>query len=179
MIQRTKSGGIFVAAALLLLSGIANAVVIEYTADRIAADTWEYRYTVRNDGAPAISIDQFSIFFALGVYADLAVSGSPGGWDSLVLQPDPGLPDDGLFDSLALISGLASGTSASGFAVQFHYLAPGTPGAQPFDIVDPSTFDTLFSGTTIAATLVAAPSTPLLLTLGLAVIGGLAHRRIK
>lgn len=167
------------AVVALLLGGNANAVVIEYTATPLGGSTWEYQYTVTHDGAPAGALEEFSIGFALGTYADLVVTGSPAGWDSLVLQPDPLLPDDGVFDSLAIGGGLGVGMSVGLFAVQFTYLAAGEPGEQPFDVVDPTSFDVLFSGTTRPAAVVAVPATSLLMGLGLWLIGVLARYGAK
>jgi MYXO-CTERM domain-containing protein len=41
------------------------------------------------------------------------------------------------------------GGGVSGFAVTFDWLGTGEPGAQPFDIVDPDTFEPIYSGTTV------------------------------
>jgi hypothetical protein len=70
-------------------------------------------------------------------------------WDELVVQPDPILHDDGFYDALALGAGILVGSQEAGFAVQFDWLGSGEPGPQPFDIVDPVTFQTKYSGTTL------------------------------
>src|SRR5690606_36000186 len=107
---------------------------------------------------------EFTIQFQLGSSANLLVAESPAGWDSLVVQPDAGLPDDGFFDALALGAGIVSGAGLGGFAVSFDYLGAGTPGPQAFDIVDPGTFATLASGTTTATAVPAPPAGWLLAT---------------
>lgn len=170
MNRRKYQGGVLVAIALLL-GGNAEAVVIEYTTTLIAGDTWEYNYTVSND--MALTVDEFSIYFDVVRYADLVVTGAPADWDALVVQPDPALPDDGFYDALALGSGVATGESAGGFAVQFRYVAAGEPGEQAFDVLDPATFEVLFSGRTVAggAVPIDAPATALLVVLGLLAIG--------
>jgi len=67
--------------------------------------------------------------------------------DQLV-QPEPLLLFDGYYDALTLGSGIPVGQSVGGFSVAFDWLGVGTPGPQPFDIVDPYTFETLHAGTT-------------------------------
>ena len=146
----------------------ALAAAVTYQATALGGDAWRYDYTVKNDGSPA-SIDEFTIFFELGLYADLAVAASPAGWDALVVQPDAGLPADGFFDALALGAGLLSGEEAL-FSVTFTYSGPGVPGAQSFDVVDPLTFAVIESGRSTAAAVVPEPGTTWLL---LAAVGAL------
>lgn len=125
------------------------ATTVTYDLANISGNTWEYTYSVSNDTL-AQDIEEFTIFFDLALYENLVATATPAGWDPLVIQPDPGLPDDGFYDALALTvaAGIAPGGALSGFGVQFDFLGVGTPGAQPFDIVDPLTFNTLDSGTT-------------------------------
>jgi hypothetical protein len=120
---------------------------VSFSTTDISGNTWQYDYTITNNTA-INPIGELTVFYALGQYSNLMVESSPGNWSSIVSQPDPGLPADGFFDAQALDNGLASGTSQGGFAVQFTWLGQGTPGAQPFDIVDPNTFTTLASGYT-------------------------------
>jgi hypothetical protein len=124
----------------------ANAQVT-YTATDISGSTWEYDYTVSNTVLSS-SLTEFTTFFTLGQYSNLVTETSPGNWSPIAAQPDPSLPADGFYDALALDSGLASGGSQSGFAVQFTYLGAGSPGSQLFNFVDSSSFATLFAGQT-------------------------------
>jgi hypothetical protein len=156
-------------AALLWTSAApALAAAVTYQATALGGDAWRYDYVVKNDGSPA-SIDEFTIFFELGLYADLAVAASPAGWDAQVVQPDSNIPADGFFDALALGAGLLSGEEAL-FSVTFTYSGPGTPGTQSFDVVDPLTFNVIESGRTAAAAVVPEPGTAWLL---LAAVGAL------
>jgi hypothetical protein len=159
-----------VAAIVLLLASSAEGAVITYQLTPLAGNSWVYDYTLTNDslGAP---LQEFTVFFDRSLYRDLAVGGSPDGWDSLVVQPDPLLPDDGFLDALALNEGLAVGGTQGGFAVQFTWLGSGTPGSQPFAIINPVTFATLEAGTTSP---VPAPGAGWLLATA---VGGLAWRR--
>lgn len=135
----------------------AQATMIFFEAANISGNTWEYSYTVENDSL-GFDIEEFTVFFDVGVYENLVLADAPAGWDPLAIQPDTLLPADGFYDALALISGVAPGTSLAGFSVQFDFLGTGTPGAQPFTIVDPFTFETVDSGSTqLADGIVAVP----------------------
>jgi hypothetical protein len=133
----------------VLLANGASAAAITYTATSQGGNRWQYEYFVASEPG-AGTIAEFTVHFALGSYANLLVAGSPAGWDSLVVQPDAAIPDDGYFDALALAAGIAPGAGLGGFAVSFDYLGAGTPGPQAFDIVDPATFASIAPGTTTA-----------------------------
>jgi hypothetical protein len=85
----------------------ASAVSITYEAidlpdTTLGEDLWKYRYTV--SGQPFATNEGFSIFFDPLNYASLenpAPIVNPD-WDVLILQPDVFLPDDGVYDALAL-----------------------------------------------------------------------------
>jgi hypothetical protein len=89
----------------------------------------------------------FSIFFDWTMYAELESPPPAAGsdWDIITLQPDVNLPDDGLYDALALVSGASL---SQPFTVTFVWLRQGSPGSQPFAIYDPS-FQTIEAGTTV------------------------------
>ena len=176
---------LFVAGALALATsfGSANATVIEYGATNVSGNLWQYDYTVTNDSLGA-SLDEFTIFFQLGLYENIAVGDTPADWDPLAIQPDPGLPDDGFYDALALVSGIAPGGTLGGFSLTFNWLGAGTPGSQLFNIVDATTIETLEQGFTslrggsTPPTAVPEPVSPLLLGVGLALLA-LRASRIK
>lgn len=158
----------------VVLANSASAAIITYTATDQGGGSWRYDYVVANEpvGTP---IEEFTVYFTLGDYSNLAVAGSPANWDSLVVQPDAGLPDDGLFDSLALSTAIAPGGSLGGFAVTFDYLGTGIPGSQAFDIVNPENFAVLSSGTTAA---VPGPATGWLLVTALATVARRCRPRV-
>ena len=131
----------------------------------LIGNTWEYSYSVNNDTL-ASDIEEFSIYFDLGLYENLALATAPANWDPLALDPDLSIPDDGLYDALALVSGIAPGDMLSGFFVRFDYLGSGIPGSQFFEIVDPNTFAVLDSGNTMSAS-VPEPETIWLMGVGL------------
>jgi hypothetical protein len=120
-------------------------------------DLYRYEYSLSDFPFPAGH--GFSILFDPALYASLESPPPPVGpdWDILSIQPDPGLPDDGLYDALALVDTPAT---LSGFTIEFVWLGNGGPGSQPFLIYD-STFETIDSGQT-RPRLVAVPEPPAL-----------------
>jgi hypothetical protein len=159
-----------VVAVLAGLSEPAWGVAITYTATPLGGSAWRYDYTVENDSLPA-GVAEFTIFFPVGQATKLSLIAAPPGWDALVVQPDPGLPDDGFLDALALAAGIALDASLGGFGVGFDHLGSDTPGPQRFQIVDPETFSVLESGFTTA---VPEPAPACLLGIG---VLALAARR--
>jgi len=139
------------AALGLLLATWAHAVTVTFTVTPLGGTNWRYEYVVTNDTLSA-PIEEFTIYFAPDRYSNLVAGATPG-WDILVVQPDPLIPDDGFYDGLVdglVMSpvGIVPGSSQSGFSVTFKYFGTGSPGAQPFEIVDPLTFQTVFAGMT-------------------------------
>jgi hypothetical protein len=117
------------------LPGVAGALVIEYQAVDLADttagdDLWEYRYRV--GGGSFLGDQGFSVYFDWALYVALqdpppAVNAD---WSPLILQPDTGLPDDGLYDALALVD---APSLLDTFVVRFVWRgAPSGPGSQPW-----------------------------------------------
>jgi hypothetical protein len=161
----------------VLCAPVCQAAVITYSATNTAGSTWRYDYAVTNDTL-AGSLEEFTIFFDRSFHTDLALSSSPADWDSIVVQPDLNLPDDGFFDSLALSGGLSAGDTLSGFSVTFDWLGVGQPGSQLWTVVDPLSFETIESGFTVLLEPpvdVPEPGTVALLIIGL--LGAVSGRR--
>ena len=132
---------------LMLLPLSASAAIISFSTTHLGGSRWTYEYQVTAEAAdPAIS--EFTVFFDPARYANLAVEASPPDWDSLVIQPDAGLPADGYFDSLALSAGIPPSSPLGGFSVSFDFLGTGGPGAQRFEVIDPASFEVLLAGMT-------------------------------
>lgn len=150
--------------SLLLLVNSAFADTIFFTVENLGGNQWEYNYTLENTGADPL--EAFSIFFDFRDYENLAVTGSPADWDSIVLQPDLGLPDDGIFDSLSFGGLLDPGDILGGFSVAFDFLGVGVPGEQFFEFYDPLDFSVVIDGASEAA-VVPEPGTLALMLSGL------------
>jgi hypothetical protein len=166
--KRTVLAGVVLVLAAAA-SGLASLNTgITYNLSDLGGGRWQYTYDVTNDGLAA-PIEEFTVWFDYDLYSNLAVETptTPSGWDQLVLQPEPVLLDDGAFDARALGGGIGIGQSLGDFSVSFDFSGIGEPGPQPYDIVDPQTFQPIESGTTV-------PEPTTLLLLGL---GGIVLRR--
>lgn len=130
----------------------ADAVVVAFfprdVADTVSGqDRWEYEYWL--DSFPYDAGYGFTIWFDPDLYADLdATPPIPHpDWDPLTVAPDPQLGEDGFYDAEALVD--AASIDAI-FTVSFRWLGPGTPGAQAFDVREPSpSFAAVESGETV------------------------------
>lgn len=130
-------------------------------------DLWRYTYQV--SGATFSTGYGFSIRFDHTLFESLE-SPPPqvgGDWNIISLQPDVLLPDDGLYDALALVDGASL---ASPFTVEFNWMGSGRPGAQPFVVYDDN-FAAIEAGVTVPE-----PS-PLLLLLAAVAPAVLSERR--
>ncbi len=164
----------------LVMSSVAQATIISYSSTNISGNTWENTYSVSNDTLVS-DIEEISIYFDLGLYENLTLATAPAGWDPIAFDPDPLLPDDGLYDVLALASGIAFGDMLSGFSIQFDFLGASAPGSQFFEVLDPLTFTVLDSGyTQLVVTSVPVPGTILLMSVGLIGLIGTrqGHRKL-
>ncbi|MEJ6000809.1 hypothetical protein [Paucibacter soli] len=167
----------WLAPALLTLAlgqGAAIAATINSVFTPLGGNSWTADFTVLGDGTPA-SLSGFTVFFAETDFSNLQVLGSPASWDSLVAQPDTGIPAAGFFDSVMLnrALGLGAGQSQGGFVVKFDYLGATAPGSLHYEITDEN-FQLLASGQT---TLVPEPAGWAQLCGGLGLLGLLMRRR--
>lgn len=158
--------------AWLAAAGMAEAAAVNASFSPVGP-LWEVGLTVINDGAPA-EIGHFTVYFGEDMYSNLALTHSPAGWDSLVVQPDLSLPDAGFLDAMVLpgTPALTLGQQQAGFKVQFAYSGVGTPGPLHYDITDAS-YNLLFQGQTVP---VPEPGTAVLGLLGLAVLAARLRR---
>jgi hypothetical protein len=124
---------------------------ISYSTKQISQTRWIYEYDVRN-----LSIEEgvaaFTIWFKEGDYANLAmVTQEPllSGWDQIVWQPNLALASNGAFDVLTKTQPIRMGESISGFSVEFDWLKQKMPSSQYYEIINPSTYETIDQGFTV------------------------------
>lgn len=155
----------------LMLPVYSFAATITFTTSFKGGNQWTYDYVIT--AAPEDpAIEEFTIYFDVTRYSNLAIKASPAGWDPLIVDPDVQISADGFFDALSLNSGISPGAKQGGFTVLFDFLGAGTPGSQRFDIIDPNTFATLSTGLTSALITPPPPSNvPEPNTLVLALLG--------
>jgi hypothetical protein len=167
-------------AALLSFQGAFSAT-IDYSLTDLGGNRFEVEYAVTND--LAVDIEQVSVYFDVFSYENLQITTPLADWDELVLQPalTPPFVQDGLYDALALGSGIPTGTRLGGFSLSFDWLGSGTPGSQYFEISDPTNFQVLDSGHTRAtppANAVAVPATsPVAILLAMLLMTGTVWAR--
>ncbi len=140
---------------------------IWYSTGDLGGGRWQYNYEVANISL-TVPIEEFTIWFKYGLYENLAVETPPvlppGGWDEIVIQPEPVLEDDGAYDAKALTGGIEVGWTGGPFAVAFDWLGDSImPGPQFYEIIDPVTLETVDSGMT---QIIPEPATLVLLGLG-------------
>lgn len=158
-------------AALVAIEVHATSVTHEFT--HIGGDTWQASYVLANDTLPD-SIGEITIWYELGTYENIVALDAPGEWDPVAIQPEPGIPDDGFYDALALSDELAPGASIGEFHVQFDLIGAVTPQSQFFEVFSGS-FVNLDSGFTQPA--VSNVPLPLSVPLFVSSLAILARRR--
>ncbi|NLE59091.1 MAG: PEP-CTERM sorting domain-containing protein [Planctomycetes bacterium] len=151
--------------AAISAESLAVPVTVSYELTSFGGERYRYDYDVTNVSL-AGSIRELTIWFDDALYRNLVLATPDppaANWSELVVQPAPSFHDDGFYDALAIGGGIAVGDHVSGFAVEFEWLGTGLPGSQPYDVVDPVTFQTQYADFTMPE-----PATLALLAGGLA-----------
>jgi hypothetical protein len=121
---------------------------IQYETTDLGSGQWQYTYDVTNINLTE-GVKEFTIWFDYGLYENLAiVTPDPPNWYGIVWQPELGLGDGG-YDAATTGLGIGIGESVSGFSVRFDWLGVGNPGAQNYEIVNPTDFTTIETGFTV------------------------------
>ena len=141
--------------AFVFAAQTASAALIDYELTSIGGTSYQYEYTVTNDGSlgAGVAVEWFAILFDPALYDEsslaIVTTDPPASdWDELILGS--GLLVDAAYDVFALTGGIADGDGISGFAIEFTWLGSGTPGTQGFEIYDPNNFDLLETGQTLS-----------------------------
>jgi len=171
--MRAKLVALLLGAATIGAPLCSSAASISVTFHQMAGSQWIGDFVVTGDGSPSV-INDFTIYFPDASFAALSLGASPAGWDSLIVQPDTSLHSPGFLDSLALGTGIGTGTSIGGFEVKFSFLGAGAPLPLRFDIND-ANFHAVYSGLT-TVTAVPEPEVAWLVLVGL---GAVAGRRLR
>jgi hypothetical protein len=167
----------FAAGLLFVLATQAFAdtpISIQYTLVPLGGNVYQYVYSIRNNGTlpGGSAVKLFDIFFDSSLYQKSSLqivtpSSLQSQWSEVLLAViPPVIPAE--YDVLSLQGGIPVGGAVTGFSVKFTWLGSGVPGAQVFQISDPSTFQVLQTGQTVLdPTSVPAASTLSLILIGL------------
>lgn len=152
---------------------------IDYEVVSLGGNQYRYIYSVVNNGAFAngAAIGLFDILFDPDLYLETSLSivtdaGIASEWVELILDSGAGVP--AAYDVLAMLDGVTVGQTVTGFAVEFEWLGAGAPGAQAYEIYDPTTYALLATGMT---TPVPEPKVIWMMLAALALIAALGRRR--
>ena len=139
----------FLAVFILLFLNFSTASAAIITANLIntSGSSWQAEYTVENDTLKS-DIEEFTIWFDVGLYENISIVSTPADWSPLVVQPDASIPDGGFYDASISGAGISSGSDLGGFTVEFDWIGGSASMSQFYEIIDPSTFDTLEFGYT-------------------------------
>lgn len=140
---------------LVSAAGAASATMITFDVASLGGGRFRYSYQIENDGSlgAGVAIEGVAIDFDPALYDETSLQISSDAalgseWSQTVFFSLPALP--AIFDAMALGGGIADGALLSGFAVDFFWLGPGSPGPQSYLIYDPITFDSIEYGITVA-----------------------------
>jgi hypothetical protein len=123
---------------------------VHYQVNDLGSGQWQYTYDVTNINLTE-GVKEFTIWFDYGLYSNLAIKTldpPAGNWNQIVWQPELGLGNGG-YDAATTGLGIGIGESVSGFSVRFDWLGVGNPGAQNYEIVNPTDFTTIETGFTV------------------------------
>jgi hypothetical protein len=178
---RALSRHILIGATAACAMAADAAIVVQYHTTALGGGLWRNDYTLEGV-APLGGFDGVTIYFDAGSYAQLADALAPPGWDVLVVQPDSGVPADGLLDLLNLGGLLTGDVGTIAFSVDFEYLGLGAPAPQRFELYQTTPFfEVVAQGDTVQANDVPEPATGALVLLALsgAMLRARSARRAK
>jgi hypothetical protein len=142
-------------AVMLILAGVSMSYGA-FSADvvsgvwELGGGRWEVSYEIFNTGTEAI--EELTFWFDYSDYDNFEITTiDPLGWSEIIIAADPLTGSGAGYDILNSLSPLAAGGTISGFSVAFDYSGASAAPLmeQAFEIIDPETFETQYSGTTV------------------------------
>jgi len=134
----------------MIFCHFASATVISYDLLDLGNNRFECIYVVKNDDLRT-PIKQFTLSFDEDYYGNIQVTSGAAisvNWDEIILLPTGlGVPFE--YDALTLADGIGLGQSVGGFSVSYDWFGTGLPGKQPFEIINPSNSQPIYSGNTV------------------------------
>ena len=137
---------------IVCLVQAAGAAAIDYTAEHLSDNRWQYNYSITN-GLETTNIGGFIVYFEYDLYMDLELKfsgdtvqgnrldGWQGDGEIYVYMPQSfmGINENGeLVVTMGTDAWLMPGDTLGGFSVSFEWLGSGDPGSQLFKIFDDS-----------------------------------------
>ena len=115
----------------LFMLPTAKAVIIEYSAQNLSGNFWEYSYFVSNNNFN--QFEGFQVDFDYNFYSALASTplAPNSDWSPITFNSDPALFANGVYDAIALVN---SPSTADPFVVSFQWLGIGQPSSQTFSL---------------------------------------------
>ncbi len=151
----------------------AFAAQITATATEIGGGRWQYSYDITNTGTDAI--EQLTIWFDYSGYSNFEITtANAGSWSQIILAADDFLKIGAGYDILNTVAPLLSGVTLVDFSVAFDYSGDAPAMSQNFEIINPDTQATEYSGQTIPE-----PATLVLLATAALVASRTKRRKVK
>ena len=164
---------------LLMVSNLLQASTVSYSVTNVGGDRWQYDYSIVSNQLNDPN-HGFTVFFDVGLTANLSAISAPAGWDILTVEPGSFINNsDGFYDALSL-GGLPSAQIAGLFSVQFDWLVAGSlPGEQNFDIYELNPFVVIDDQGTTTPSVIPIPAAFWLFATAVIGLSGFARRQIS